>query len=611
MSALDTVLPLPRLLEIDHVDLAIPAARAWDVLRNTDLAHHALLVRALFAIRTLPDRLDGATKGPATLRISDLTSSVTAPGFQVLVEHPGREVVVGAIGKVWHLEIPFVHVGSAEAFTAFATPGFAKVAWALRVVPLGEQECRVEVEVRVDATDEDAWGKFRRYFVLIGLGSRFIRHSLLSGLARQYGTPDAKENERPLPGDELLPDATDQVSLAIDVHAPPSALWPWIVQMGGHRAGFYSIDLLDNENVRSAREIHPELGKLKVGDVIPATRTSSDGFEVLRIAEERELVLGGLFDPELKTQLRFDAPRPLHFWQITWSFVLEPRGDGTTRLHTRARARYASSGASHAAWIRPVHWLMQSAQLRALAARAEGRLPRDDWRDVTEGAGGALVMAAAFLTPFMRHARRHWGLDEATASRVLPGDELIPKPDWDWTHGIEIAASAAEVWPWIAQIGAERGGFYSYQWLENVAGCKVHNAERVHPELAVGPHDSISLHPKMPPLPVARYEAGSHFVVHAKADEAARAAGKPWVETSWGFYLEPLGPDRCRFVSRFRCATSPDALAHLEYGPLLVEPIGFAMDRRMLLGVKARAEARPAAKATKVRRAKKPKAAHA
>ncbi|NOU26365.1 MAG: hypothetical protein HOO96_00540 [Polyangiaceae bacterium] len=428
MSALDTVLPMPRLLEIDHVDLAIPAARAWDILRNTDLAHHALLVRALFAIRTLPDRLDGTAKGPVALRISDLTSSISAPGFQVLSEHPGREVVVGAIGKVWHLEIPFVHVGSAEAFTAFATPGFAKVAWALRVVPLGEQECKVEIEVRVDATDEDAWGKFRRYFVLIGPGSRFIRHSLLSGLAREYGTPDAKENERPLPGDELLPDATDQVSLAIDVHAPPSALWPWIVQMGGQRAGFYSIDLLDNENVRSARELHPELAKLKVGDVIPATRSSADGFEVLRIAEERELVLGGLFDPELKTQLRFDAPRPLHFWQITWSFVLEPRGDGTTRLHTRARARYASSGASHAAWIRPVHWLMQSVQLRALAARAEGRLPRDDWRDVTEGAGGALVMAAAFLTPFMRQARRHWGLDEATASRALPGDELSRSP---------------------------------------------------------------------------------------------------------------------------------------------------------------------------------------
>ncbi len=601
MSALDTVLPLPRLLEIDHVDLAIPAARAWDVLRSADLAHHALLVRALFAIRTATQ----GSQAPVTLRISDLTSSISRPGFQVLAEQPGSEVVVGAIGKVWHLEIPFVHVGNADAFAAFATPGFAKVAWALRVVPRGAEECRVEIEVRVDATDEDAWGKFRRYFVLIGPGSRFIRHSLLSGLARQYGTPDAKENERPLPGDELLPDATDQVSLAIDVQAPPSALWPWIVQMGGHRAGFYSIDLLDNENVRSARELHPEWGDLKVGDVIPATRSAAGGFEVLRIARERELVLGGLFDPELKTQLRFDAPRPLHFWQITWSFVLEPRGDGTTRLHTRARARYASSGASHAAWIRPVHWLMQTAQLRALAARAEGRLPRDDWRDVAEGAGGALVMAAAFLTPFMRHARRHWGIDEATARRPLPGDELVAKPDWDWTHGIEIAASAAEVWPWIAQIGAERGGFYSYQWLENVAGCKVQNAERVHPELAVGPHDSISLHPKMPPLPVARYEAGSYFVVHAKADPAAP------VETSWGFYLEPLGEARCRFVSRFRCAMSPDALAHLEYGPLLVEPIGFAMDRRMLLGVKARAEAAKTAKTAKARKVKKAKTAHA
>jgi hypothetical protein len=55
----------------------------------------------------------------------------------------------------------------------------------------------------------------------------------------------------------------------------------------------------------------------------------------------------------------------------------------------------------------------------------------------------------------------------------------ILEPRWSWTHGIDIAVSAGNVWPWVAQLGANRGGFYSYQWLENLAGCSLHNAEAI------------------------------------------------------------------------------------------------------------------------------------
>lgn len=590
MSALDQLIPTPRLLELDHVDLALSPAKAWELARHTDLGHYSPLIRALFAIRTIPSRIAGSDEDPPKLRIDDLTSTPDQPGFQILVEHAPRELVVGAVGKVWHVDIPFVHVASANDYAAFDAPDYAKVAWAIRVLPLGERDSRVEVEVRVDTTDEASWAKFRRYFRLIGPGSHFIRRSVLDGMAREHGTPEARENVRSLAGDELLPDSIDQITQSVDIEAVPSAIWPWLVQMGGHRAGFYSIDLLDNENLRSAREVHPELSHISVGDVLPATRSSKDGFEVLRIVPNKLLVLGGLFDPVAKQQLRFDARRPERFWHVTWAFVLEPRGEKRTRLHARARAAYAPRASFHAAWIRPVHRLMQSAQLRNLAAHAEGRVPRDDWHDVTEGIGGAAVILAAFLTPFMRRARRHWGVDEATANRTFPGDELVPVPNWDWTHGIEIDAEAGQVWPWIAQIGADRGGFYSYQWLENLAGCQVRNAERVHPELTLGPGAMLSLHPKMPPLPIALFERGSHFVVNAPVDEAARAAGKPWIATSWGFYVEPLAKGRCRLISRYRCAASEGALSALQYGPLLLEPIGFAMDRRMLLGVKTRVE---------------------
>lgn len=591
MSMLDRVAPAPALVETDSVDLAAPPAHAWEYLRHGDLGESSI-VRALFAVRTIPDRLGGHKAGPPTLRLDDLRSTASEPGFQVLAEDPGREVVIGAIGKVWHLEIPFVHAASADAFRTFSEPGFVKVAWAIRVEPLGEHDSRVTIEVRVDATDADSWTKFRRYFTVIGPGSHFIRSSLLASLARRFGTPGSREEEetRALPGDGLLEDAGAQITHGITIAASPGAIWPWLVQMGCHRAGFYSIDALDNDVVRSAREIHPELQRLKVGDVLPATPSGDDGFEVLSIEPERALVLGGLYDADAKRQRKFDAPRPEHYWQVTWTFFLEPLDGGHTRLHVRARAAFPPSGRFHTEWIRPVHELMQGAQLRHLAARIEGRLPRDDWRDLAAGAAGASIMVAALLTPFLREERNHWGLDPALAERVYPGDDLVPSPRWSWTHGIEIDTSAQEVWPWVAQLGADRGGFYSYQVLENAMGCNLRNAEALHREWMLGLGDTLRLHPKMPPLQIAALETGRFLIAHGPADEAARAAGKPWANVSWLFFVEPIDEQHCRLVSRYRCATSDDLATRLSLGPTLVEPVGFAMDRRMLLGIKARAE---------------------
>jgi hypothetical protein len=236
---------------------------------------------------------------------------------------------------------------------------------------------------------------------------------------------------------------------------------------------------------------------------------------------------------------------------------------------------------------------MQRAQLRHLAARAEGREPRDDWRDVARGIGGAALMLLHLVGRFGRHARSIWGLTDAEAARPHPGDERVPEPRWSWTHAVEIAAPAFEVWPWVAQIGADRAGFYSYQWLENLAGCALRNAEVVHPEWHVHAGGTLLVHPRMPPLGVVEVEPGHHFVAFAPADEAARADGRPWVSCSWLFLVEPIDERRCRFVSRYRVASSGDLATRLGYGPALLEPIGFVMDRGMLLGVKQRAEAPP------------------
>jgi hypothetical protein len=208
------------------------------------------------------------------------------------------------------------------------------------------------------------------------------------------------------------------------------------------------------------------------------------------------------------------------------------------------------------------------------------------------GIAGALGIALDLVTPFLRGVRSHWGMDVATAARALPGDDLVPEPQWSWTHGVEIDAPPAEVWPWIAQIGADKGGFYSYESLENLAGCRLRNAETTHAEWEVSAGGALMLHPKMPKLPVATIEPGRWFVVHGAPDLAAQREGKPWVTVSWLFYLEPLEGGRTRFISRFRSRASGDFLSRLRFGPYLTESVGFVMDRRMLLGLKDRVERR-------------------
>jgi hypothetical protein len=225
------------------------------------------------------------------------------------------------------------------------------------------------------------------------------------------------------------------------------------------------------------------------------------------------------------------------------------------------------------------------------------RISRNDHRDVLDAVGGAGRIVAALLTPFLREARSRWGLTPELAARTLPGDEFIEEPRWSWTHGIEIEASAIQVWPWVAQIGADRAGFYSYQWLENLAGCEISNAESIHPEWQAKLGDPLLLHPhpEAPRLTIAALEPGRYLVAQAPADSSARERGEPWAAASWLFLVEPLGERRSRLISRFRAESSDDLATRLGFGPTLMEPVGFVMDRRMLLGVKERAEQRTTA----------------
>lgn len=579
---LSRFIPEPRLVQVDHVDVVGPPSRVFEVVRHFDLGSSPL-IRGLFALRTLPGRLRGEPNEPVRLGLDEIGRG--GSGFRVLEEEPGKSFTVGAVGQFWRAEIPFREL-EPGAFAEFREPGFGKVAWELRVEPLGDADSRVVLEIYVSATDDEAWAHLRRYFRVIGPVSHFIRRHALTLIARELGTPAEAETTRLLAGDELLSDAKAQMTHGVTIDAPAADVWPWLLQMGCRRGGWYSHDLFDNGGTESAWELHPELAELKVGDLLPTTPEDPGGFEVLRVEAPHTLVLGGLYDLESGGQLAFDGPRPTRYWQVTWAFVLEALSPTQTRLHVRARATFAPALVRlRALAMAPVHHFMQVEQLRNLKHRAEGR-PHDSLADIGSGAVGAVGVLLNLATPFLFGARCHWGVDSATAERSYPGDERVPAPTWSWTHGVEIEAPADAVWPWLAQLGQDKAGFYSYQALENLAGCQIRNARRIHPEwtrIAVG--DPLRLHPRAS-LTLVGIEPNRWML----AEKSGVVEDAEQFSMTWLFHLEPLGARRCRLLSRMRASYPASWRSRLAFGPYLTESVGFVMDRKMLLGIKQRVE---------------------
>ncbi|HEX6625379.1 MAG TPA: hypothetical protein VF064_16820 [Pyrinomonadaceae bacterium] len=191
------------------------------------------------------------------------------------------------------------------------------------------------------------------------------------------------------------------------------------------------------------------------------------------------------------------------------------------------------------------------------------------------------VTAAAAYVYTVRPWHLKWGATEEETSERLPGDELVPRPNVEATHAVTIEAPVKDVWPWLVQIGQDKGGFYSYTWLENLVGCHMRNAGRIMPECQqLGVGDSVRLHPKAPPLPVLICEPPRALVLGSNTDSPG----------TWGFYLKEVDEDTTRLVVRGRGEWKPGLLSWL--GAYVVfEPAHFIMERKMLLGIKQRAEA--------------------
>jgi len=169
---------------------------------------------------------------------------------------------------------------------------------------------------------------------------------------RNWGAT-ADEIARRVPGDEILTGEVDQTTRAIAIAAAPEAIWPWLVQMGDRRAGFYAGEaffrLLRVQHGHSAERIAPELQELRPGDEIPAGWT---GFKVLRVEPSRTLVLA----------------RSGRGYEYTWTLALEPDAGGMTRLVSRTR--YRGSRAIRAL-AEPIVFAMTLRWLRSVKERAE------------------------------------------------------------------------------------------------------------------------------------------------------------------------------------------------------------------------------------------------
>lgn len=186
-----------------------------------------------------------------------------------------------------------------------------------------------------------------------------------------------------------------------------------------------------------------------------------------------------------------------------------------------------------------------------------------------------------------------WGATDDELSELLPGDEVVTTPRSMDTRAVTIDAPAACVWPWLVQFGQGRGGLYSYDWLENLAGCDIHSTDAILPEhqrLAVG--NLIRLVRPDYPVPlvftVAQVDPERALVLRANG-EAQQVIEAGLAYCSWAFVLRPTSAHQTRLIARWRAdfAQTPSSLFWNKYG---IEPIHFVMERKMLLGIKARAE---------------------
>lgn len=213
-------------------------------------------------------------------------------------------------------------------------------------------------------------------------------------------------------------------------------------------------------------------------------------------------------------------------------------------------------------------------------------------------AAGALAVAATVAGTAYGIRRRSdmttWGATPEEVAAELPGDEIVGQARYRTTHAVTIDAPAERVWPWLVQIGQGRGGMYSYDWLENLFGLHMHSADHIVPglqRLEVGDYVRLVPEGSDPEIRfvVARVDPPYLLVLGPDGSrEDAYRAGLPY--PCWTFRLCPMGATATRLVVRFQSDFRPTPTGWL-VNKFALEPVHFVMERKMMRGIKERAEA--------------------
>jgi hypothetical protein len=204
--------------------------------------------------------------------------------------------------------------------------------------------------------------------------------------------------------------------------------------------------------------------------------------------------------------------------------------------------------------------------------------------------GAGIAAAGGYLLVVLPWQQR-WGATDEEVQRPLPGDDQIPHPDAQWTRAITVQARAAAVWPWLVQIGHGRGGYYSSPCLERLMGLRATHRDHINPawqRLTEG--DSIPAEPDGSGYQVVAVEPGRTLLLGVGGHDE----GVPWSATglypafSWVFVLEEGEAAQTRLITRMRARTRHSPLAALAMP--FIDFGAFLLKRRMLLGIKQRAE---------------------
>ncbi len=187
------------------------------------------------------------------------------------------------------------------------------------------------------------------------------------------------------------------------------------------------------------------------------------------------------------------------------------------------------------------------------------------------------VVAFWILLRLLRPKITGWGATKEEKSMSLPGTEKLRNVRVMDTHGVTIFAPAERIWSFLIQLGQNRGGFYSYRWLENLVGCRMPAVDQIVPELQnlkIG--DKVYLHPKAPPLSVSVVEPNRILALEG-----------------WYLVLVPKGPNETRLVTRsydWRDPGRKSKIADFILSGVFFDFAHFIMERKMLLTIKSLAE---------------------